>query len=156
MELQQQYEMAKAGHIKRYRYDLARQNAKNKVPNNLDYTYLVAIAPEFCPIFNVRMLWDTPRNCKLPEVPVLERIIVEKGYVKGNVAWVSKRASDIRRVADEEQMYAVANWLTQKRKEVINGGARPPRMDDPAFTYLSRPHYTPVVNDEAARKRGQY
>lgn len=157
MEVQKSYEQLKNDRIARINYALSQSIKGTGVAYSIDTKYLIVIAPDLCPIFKIPLTWSL-RGRKNPQdnYPVIETIIPERGYVKGNVAWVSRKASKIKSGTTEVEIYAVADWVAQKRKEVINGGARPPGMDDPAFTYISRPSFTPVVNDEAARERGQY
>ena len=42
------------------------------------------------------------------------------GYVEGNVVWISALANRIKSNATEKELYAVADWLHHKRKEVMN------------------------------------
>jgi len=138
-----------------------RRAAAKNLPLNVDHKYLCAIAPNKCPVFKTPLAWgygntDTPGKMT-PNSPCLDRIVPELGYVRGNVAWLSNKANMIKSSADEKDLYAVADWLHKKRKEVINGGgAVPPPVDDLGDTYLVIPAGTQIVNDSAARERGGY
>tara|TARA_R110000868_G_scaffold101224_1_gene278717 strand:+ start:457 stop:933 length:477 start_codon:yes stop_codon:yes gene_type:complete len=154
---QKDFDRAKRSHIARSRYDIQRRAKKKDIPFDLTTKYLIAIAPDNCPVFKVPLKWGYGGNGSASnESPSLDRIFPEKGYVKGNVAWICHKANMIKSTGTEVDLYAVADWLHKKRKEVLSGGARPPSMDDPAFTYITRPAYTRVVSDQAARDRGGY
>lgn len=142
-------------------YTVKRRAQAKGLPFNLDHKYLCAIAPSKCPIFKMPLAWGygslATRGHVADNSPSLDRIVPESGYVKGNVAWISNRANTIKSTADEKELYAVADWLHKKRKEVLNGGgAIPPPMDDLGDTYLVIPAGTQIVNDSAARERGGY
>lgn len=151
------YYRLKKTHVAKLRFD-AKWRAKEKgVPFDVDTNYLMSIAPEYCPIFKVKLQWAyIGDRTSTDDRPSLDRIIPEKGYVKGNVAWISFKANRIKADADEAELYKVADWLHEKRKEVERGGAIPPIMDDPAFAYITHTAHPRVVNDEAARDRGEY
>jgi hypothetical protein len=96
-------------------YQNARSRAKkNKLPFNLTIEYLESIATEECPIFKVPFQWGqsglgrgvTKENC-----PTLDRILPHKGYVIGNVAFLSHRANRIKDNASMEEMYKIADWI---------------------------------------------
>lgn len=141
-------------------YSVKRRALAKGLPFNLDHKYLCAIAPSKCPIFKMPLAWGYGMTGKAGHTadnsPSLDRIVPENGYVKGNVAWISMKANSIKSTADEKELYAVADWLHKKRKEVAHGGAIPPPMDDVGDTYLVIPAGTKIVNDSAARERGGY
>ena len=154
---EREFDQAKRTHVARLRYDIRRRANSKGIVFDVDTKYLAAIAPNYCPIFKIPLKWGYGGNgSPSDDSPSLDRIIPDRGYVRGNVAWISNKANTIKSTATEKELYAVADWLHKKRKEVENGGARPPHFDDPAFTYISRPSYTEVDNSEAARKRGGY
>ena len=48
------------------------------------------------------------------ESPSVDRIIPNKGYVKGNVTWMSMRANYIKQDASSKELSLVASWLKKK------------------------------------------
>jgi hypothetical protein len=142
--------------ISKIMHSVKKRAASKGLPFNLDHKYLCAIAPNKCPIFKVELTWGYGNGKVSNNSPSLDRIIPERGYVKGNVAWMSNKANMIKSSADEKDLYAVADWLHKKRKEVIHGGAIPPAMDDLGDTYLVIPAGTQIINDGPARERGGY
>lgn len=94
---------------------------KYNVPFNLTIEYLESIKTESCPIFKTKFQWQRiGHGAKTSESPTLDRVIPELGYVEGNVVWISDLANRIKSNATEKELYAVADWLHKKRKEVMN------------------------------------
>jgi hypothetical protein len=102
----------------------AKNRAKNKqVAFDLDAEYLNSIATDKCPVFNVNLKYASSQKGSGnpdPHAAALDRVIPELGYVKGNVVFISNWANSIKSDATEVQLYAVADWLHAKRKEVLN------------------------------------
>ena len=70
--------------------------ARSKIKNlefNLTEEYLESIYPSdgICPLLNIALNWHSPP--KHDSTPSLDRIDNNKGYIKGNVHWVSWRAN---------------------------------------------------------------
>jgi len=98
----------------------AKRRAKSKsLPFDLDLNYLESIYTLECPIFHIKFTWgakDGRANC-----PSLDRIDNAKGYVKGNVIFISNKANIIKSsVVHPKELYAVADFLWHKLIE-ING-----------------------------------
>ena len=109
----------KRGHITRF-VGKAKERAKAELlPFNIDADYLESIAPDECPVFKVKFTWGQS-NGKNPYRPSLDRIVPELGYVKGNVAFISLKANIIKQDITENELYAVADWLHDERKKVLN------------------------------------
>jgi len=84
---------------RRYYYDIFERTVTSKkylkdTPFDLDEEYLREIYPEdmCCPIIGIEMVDGGCTDTR----PELDRIIPEKGYVKGNVAWISGKANRIK------------------------------------------------------------
>ena len=71
-------------------------------------------------MFNYDFIWGRYAKENRREKPSLDRIIPELGYIKGNVVFISNWANIIKQDATEKELYAVADWLHRKRKEVLN------------------------------------
>lgn len=134
---------------------------KQKLDFNLTLDYLITIAPDNCPVFKEPLKWGVGTK----EIagkwdyysPSLDRVLPDRGYVKGNVAWISMRANMIKSSANTKELYAVADWLYQVTKEIEKyGGVLPPRYDDPAFTHTQRPADFVIDTKDDARQRGGY
>lgn len=104
------------------------QNAKRRarnagIPFSLTEKYLEDIWTGVCPVFGTRLA--LPLSTKHPDVdatsahqPSLDRVIPERGYVEGNVVWLSRRANVIKSYATSAEIRAVADWLLETEKEI--------------------------------------
>ena len=113
-----EYQKTKRGHLSSYLSD-SKQRAKEKnLPFNLTLEYLESITVESCPIFKTSFDWGRDNKGQGNERPSLDRIIPELGYIKGNVAFISMWANSIKQDATEKELYAVADWIHERRKYV--------------------------------------
>ena len=92
---------------------------RRKIDINLDLDYLINIFPNNykCPVLGIKMIWGGKiKNKGGPsmESPSVDRIIPNKGYVKGNVTWMSMRANYIKQDASSKELSLVASWLKKK------------------------------------------
>lgn len=117
------YRATKEGYINHSLLSSKTRAKNKKVDFNLDIEYLHSIATDKCPVFNVDLKYASsqkgPGNPD-PYAAALDRVIPELGYVKGNVVFISNWANSIKSDATEVQLYAIADWLHYKRKEVLN------------------------------------
>lgn len=95
---------------------------KNYIPFDLTHEFLKSIATDTCPIFGIKFIWRAQGTGKGPKenTPSLDRVIPHLGYVQGNVVFISSIANTIKQNVTEKELYAVADWLHDKRKEVLN------------------------------------
>ena len=88
-----------------------RSECKRKnIPYDLDASYLEEIWTGECPIFHTSL----SRNHKgrgSSNSAHLDRIDPNKGYVKGNVAWISGRANRIKYNASIEELKQIVDWM---------------------------------------------
>jgi hypothetical protein len=67
------------------------------------------IIPEFCPLLGIKL--EAGNQVWHENSPSLDKIIPEKGYVRGNIQVISHRANWIKSNASLEELQAiVANW----------------------------------------------
>ena len=110
----------KRGHLSLF-LGHARTRAKNKnLECNITLNYLETIANDSCPIFGTPFIWGRNKGKRGPEGATLDRIVPELGYVIGNVVFISDKANRIKAEFTENELYKVADWLHDKRKEVLN------------------------------------
>jgi len=115
---QQNYRKTKRGHLVNF-LGHAKSRAKiQNLPCDLTLEYLESIANDECPVFNTPFVWGQS-NGKHPYRPSLDRVVPDLGYVKGNVVFISLKANIIKQDITEKELYAVADWLHDKRKEVL-------------------------------------
>lgn len=93
----------------KYTFILKRSYSKqNNIPFDLTPEYLESIWTDTCPITGVKF----ERHVKWQDnSPALDRIKPEKGYIKGNVVYISARANRIKYDATVEELRRIADWL---------------------------------------------
>jgi hypothetical protein len=108
------------GHLKLYLNNSKTRAKKYGLDFNLDIEHIKSIQTDKCPVFGTPFVWGLSRRGNSSTAATVDRIVPELGYVKGNVAFISDLANRIKTDATEVQIYAVADWLNRKRKEVLN------------------------------------
>ena len=92
----------------------ARRRAKAKgVPFDIDIDYLVSLYPEDgkCPALGIDLVWGDGARDNSPSV---DRIVPSKGYVRGNVCWLSVKANTIKTNATPDEISAVARFIQEQ------------------------------------------
>lgn len=90
------------------------QRAKNRASKKglpFDLTIDDFSIPEKCPILGIELVAGEGRRGPQDTSPSLDRIVPEKGYVKGNVVVISHRANKIKSDATPEEIEAVYLFL---------------------------------------------
>ena len=85
----------------------ARQRAKNK-GLEFDITHEDVVIPEVCPILN------KPLERFTPYAPSIDRIDPAKGYIKGNVWIISRRANLMKNDGTYEDLQEFAEWVIKR------------------------------------------
>jgi len=77
--------------------------------NSLDFDIEVSdiIIPEICPVLKVSL------DIKTKYAPSLDRIIPEKGYTKGNIQVISRKANLMKQDATQEELERFADWVNR-------------------------------------------
>jgi hypothetical protein len=93
----------------------AKQRAKQ---SNLEFNLEIndIQIPERCPVLGITLERGNT-NADKDSSPSLDKILPEKGYVKGNVQVISNLANRMKSNATFAQMVAFANWV--KRQELL-------------------------------------
>jgi hypothetical protein len=107
----------KQRHLKKYLNNAKARAKRDSVPFDITYEYLEKIATDECPVFGTPFEWgmsnlgkgQTKENC-----PTLDRIMPNKGYVKGNVAFISYKANRIKDNGTMQDHYAIADWIWER------------------------------------------
>lgn len=101
---------------------VVRSRAKKRgIPCDIDGEYLESIWTGTCPIFHTKLNkpWhSTNADRASKHTCSLDRIIPEKGYVKGNVEWISNIANMIKSTATASDLYRVADHVHRREKEI--------------------------------------
>ena len=93
--------------------NLKRQYKKyGKWEVNITKDYLLELLPKNmkCPIYDVEMTFIAHQENSIQ----LDRIDCSKGYIKGNVAWLSAKANRNKNDATSEELYKIADWLKKQ------------------------------------------
>lgn len=102
-------------------FNSLRQNAKKRgVEVSVSLDYVRNIAPDKCPVFGIEFNWEdwgTKAGKSLDSSPSLDRIDPNKGYIEGNVVWISTKANRIKNNASITEILAVAKWLNSLNKD---------------------------------------
>jgi len=79
---------------------------KKGLPFDLTCEHLESIWTERCPVTGRKFVI----GCSI-DAPSIDRIVPEKGYVRGNVVWISRRANTIKNDASLEDLEMIVKWL---------------------------------------------
>jgi len=94
-----------------YRNKLIKGRATRKqLPFNLTEEYLKSIWTDTCPILGVK-LDLLAINQYADNAAQVDRIVPDKGYVKGNVSWLSARANRLKNDATALEHIKIAQWM---------------------------------------------
>ena len=110
------------------------RSKKKNLEFNLTIEYLKSIYPKnnMCPLLNIPLDWKSSH--KHPNTPSLDRIDSSKGYIKGNVQWVSWRANQLMSDATPDELL----MLAQNYKKVYNQKLYGDNLFDPEATEALR------------------
>ena len=83
---------------------------------SLTLPYLISIWTATCPIFGVEMTFDNRGKHNPDNQATLDKIDPAKGYIEGNVMFISNLANRIKDKANSTQIRRVADWLLSVEK----------------------------------------
>jgi hypothetical protein len=99
---------------------------KHGIEFNLTEEYLRKIWTDTCPVFGVPFVRFDKTHCFSP---ALDRLDPSKGYVQGNVAFISSRANRIKYDATKEELLQVVRFI--EGATTIPKGSTPKRVEAP-------------------------
>lgn len=107
------------------------------------------IIPEFCPILGIRLVPATGKGSRVGATndlaPSIDRIDSSKGYIKGNICVISKRANFLKRHANYKELLAVYTYMMAIKDQG--------RDSEPSTPYINNPIVTKEVLDICAKQR---
>lgn len=71
--------------------------------------------PSVCPVLGIPLAVST--GAQSDNSPSLDRILPALGYVKGNIAVISRRANTIKQNATSDEIFRVALWLKNQEQQ---------------------------------------
>lgn len=79
--------------------------------------------PEFCPVLGMPLAMGTGQG-PVDASPSLDRIIPERGYVRGNVRVISFRANALKRDGTPEELLRVAEYAASTQMNLADYASR--------------------------------
>jgi|APCry1669189034_1035192.scaffolds.fasta_scaffold74545_2 hypothetical protein len=108
----------KEGHAYK-RYHARKHHAKiNKIPFTITFEYAFSLIVDICPILGIKLSWCEKGRKNMANCPSLDRIVPKKGYVEGNIAWISNRANVIKNDGTAEEHLKVAEYILHHETKV--------------------------------------
>lgn len=103
-------------HLQKIRQNLSKRK-RSGIKVDVDVNYLDSIFPRdfICPALGIKMSWGGGYKDKFAS-PSMDRIDSKKGYVKGNIVWVSNKANTIKSDSTIEEMEKVLSWYKKIKK----------------------------------------
>jgi hypothetical protein len=90
----------------------ARNRARLKgIPFDLKVEDIVI--PELCPVLGIPLTRNMGNHGGTTSSATIDRIVPEKGYVKGNIQVMSMLANNMKANASKEQLLKFANWVKE-------------------------------------------
>lgn len=86
-----------------------------KVPCDLDAEYLESIWTGFCPVLEIPL--DKLADRTSEEAAELDRFIPDKGYVKGNVYFISRRVNRLKNNATVAELEKLLEWMKKVERQ---------------------------------------
>lgn len=103
----------KAGQIHRACCNIKSRAKTNNIDFDLTDEFLLSIAPERCPVLDVELAWGSSNVKAKPNSPSLDSIDPSKGYIKGNVQWMSQKANTMKNNAQICELKKFASWINK-------------------------------------------
>ena len=103
----------------RIRKDCKNRAVKRKLDFNITTEYLLKLLEECnytCPVFKNKFIIDSKekdRNFKAS----LDRIDNSKGYIEGNVMWISWKANTMKSNATKKELKMFAEWIMNEKTQ---------------------------------------
>lgn len=92
----------------------AKRRSKDTVsPFDIDSKYVFSIIPDKCPVFGNEFKFSGSKVCN-DDSPTIDKLNPAKGYTKGNIVVISRKANSIKSAYKSEDILAVGLWLKQK------------------------------------------
>ena len=92
---------------------------RDSLPHKIDTKYLKDIFPsdKTCPVLGTIMEFGSKDE---QNIPTVDKLMPSKGYVEGNLAWISLRANRLKNDATLEEIAKLHKYLKQTSKQLKN------------------------------------
>ena len=82
---------------------------RNGIPFEFKSSKELPIVPKICPVLNIPMFVGDIKSTD--NSPTLDRIDNNKGYIKGNVHWISRKANAMKNNANFKEIEMLYNFM---------------------------------------------
>ena len=113
------YRQTKRGHMSTLVSKAKRRAKDENLPFDIDLKYVLTLPSTHCPMLDLELAWCSGSTYREDNAPSLDKIDPKKGYVKGNVTWVSWRANRIKNDGTAQEHFKIANWLKNRPLSLI-------------------------------------
>lgn len=100
------------------------QQAKNRAKQKgvpFDITKEDVVVVDTCPYLGIPLFQNLDAKGPSPNSPTIDRIIPEKGYVKGNIEMISHKANAMKNNATPQELLKFANRVVETFEKDSNG-----------------------------------
>ena len=118
-EIKEKAKSRRRNNLEKDMWNSAKRRAQNKgIPFSITIEDIVI--PKKCPVLGIPLAVGdmTPSS----NSPSLDRIIPQKGYVKGNIIVISNKANTIKNNATVEEIKKVAEFYEKMQREGVTNG----------------------------------
>jgi len=101
---------------KKFKYLMWSRAKARAIEKNLPFDIELSdiVIPDFCPVLGISFEVGKKGRGPSDTSPSLDRIVPEKGYVKGNIEIISFKANRIKSDANVEDLEKVLNYMVTK------------------------------------------
>jgi hypothetical protein len=101
------------GLAKVFIYGARTRTKRSRLPMNITVADILAVWPKDnrCPVFGTQFYFGPRRGKVRGDVPSLDRLDSQRGYVRGNIAVISWRANDLKRTASVDEIEQLLRWM---------------------------------------------
>lgn len=116
VQQRERYERHKRNSWFKLKASRARSRSQHlRVPYDLDAEYLESIWTGFCPVLGIPL--DKLADRTSEEAAELDRFIPNKGYVKGNVTFISRKVNRLKNNASIEELERLIDWMKKFERQ---------------------------------------
>ena len=114
---QQKFYNSIKGYLSDMYFRAKKRAIEKNIPFDIELSDLNKV--DICPILNIELDWN--RNPRTDNTPSLDKIIPEKGYIKGNIRIISNLANMMKSSANFEQLLTFSKNIEKyiKNEEIV-------------------------------------
>lgn len=105
--------------FKYYNIKLKSRCKKDNIDFNLDAEYMARIWTGICPVYNTELQLISDK--RIDNSAELDRFDPKKGYIKGNVTWLSSKANRAKNDLTIDELKKILRWMENRTENVYTG-----------------------------------